>query len=107
MAYDMNNFQNEVVNASNQTPVLADFWAPWCGPCKMLGPVLEEMAAESNGRWNLVKINVDEHPELAQQFRIRGIPSVKVFRDGQVVAEFSGAQPKPAIEQWLDKILDN
>ena len=107
MAYDLNDFQTDVLARSRTTPVLVDFWAPWCGPCRVLGPTLEKLAGEANGAWELVKINSDQHPDLAQRYGVRGIPAVKLFAGGEVVDEFTGALPEYAIKQWLDKALPN
>ncbi len=105
----MNNvpefFQREVLDKSAQKPVLVDFWAEWCGPCRILGPVLEKLARESKGAWRLVKINTDRQPVLSQQYGVRGIPAVKLFRNGQVQAEFTGALPEHAVRRWLDEHL--
>jgi putative thioredoxin len=105
MNHDLTDFQTDVVERSRTVPVLVDFWAPWCGPCKMLGPVLEKLAASAASRWTLVKINTDEQQELAAQFGIRGIPNVKLFHHGSVVAEFAGALPEPQLRVWLDEHL--
>jgi len=99
------DFQKDVLETSKKIPVVVDFWAEWCGPCRILGPVLEKLAAEANGAWHLVKINTEEQQQISMQFGIRSIPAVKMFSDGQVVAEFVGALPEVQVRQWLDKNL--
>ncbi len=98
-------FQTEVLDTSHRKPVLVDFWAPWCGPCRALSPTLDALAKESGGSWRLVKINTDAHPTLAQRFDVRGIPAVKLFVDGAVAAEFTGAMPEADVRRWLTEHL--
>lgn len=96
------DFEKEVLERSKIKPVLVDFWAPWCGPCRMLGPTLDQLAEEQQERWDLVKVNTEEEQELAARYKIQGIPNVKLFLKGEVAAEFSGALPKGQIEKWLE-----
>ena len=99
------SFQADVIEASHEVPILVDFWAEWCGPCRFLGPVLEKAEAKANGKWRLVKINVDEHQDIAQQFRVQGIPACKLFHKGAVIGEFTGALQEPQVNAFFDEHL--
>jgi putative thioredoxin len=99
------DFQQAVLDESKHRPVLVDFWAPWCGPCKSLKPVLEKLAAEYGGKFLLAKINSDDNQELAARYGVRGIPSVKAFIDGEPVDEFSGALPESEVRAFLDRLV--
>ncbi len=107
MAVDVNepDFPREVIEASHQQPVVVDFWAEWCGPCKQLAPILEAAVAAKGGAIKLVKVDTDRNPALAQSFGIQGIPAVKAFKDGKVVDEFTGVVPPPQIERFLDGLV--
>jgi putative thioredoxin len=99
------DFEHEVIEGSRDQLVLVDFWAPWCGPCRALTPLLEKLAAEYAGRVKLVKINSDENPEISTAFAIRSIPNVIAFRDGKAVSQFLGALPEGQVRAFIDKLL--
>lgn len=97
--------QQDIIERSQSVPVVIDFWAEWCGPCRMLGPVLEKLAHEYNGKFLLAKVNTDTESELALQFGVRSIPAVFAVRGGKAVDGFVGVQPESAIRAWIDRLL--
>ena len=99
------NFESEVIEKSKTIPVLVDFWASWCGPCMMLGPTLEKIAKEYEGKLIVAKAATDENQDAASKFGVMSIPAVKLFKNGEVVDEFVGAQPESTIKQWLNQKL--
>jgi len=106
MDVSADSFQTAVIERSRTLPVLVDFWAPWCGPCHALAPVLENEVERRAGAVELVKVNVDEFPELASRYAVSGIPSVRAFSDGTVVNQFVGALPPAAVSGFLDAVVD-
>ncbi len=98
-------WEEEVEKASHEKPVIVDFWAPWCGPCQYIGPILERLNSQSGGKWKLVKVNVDEMPLLAQKFGIRSIPTIKAFYRGEEIDSIMGALPEPQLRQWIENLL--
>ena len=107
MAIDVNdsNFEKDIIEKSKEIPVLVDFWAPWCNPCVMLKPVLEKVSEDYKEKMILAKVNVEEGQDFAGKFNVMSIPAVKLFKNGEVIDEFVGAQPEEKIRQWLDSKL--
>jgi putative thioredoxin len=107
MATDVSTktFEKEVLDASKTVPVVVDFWAPWCGPCRSLTPIIEKVVGEFKGRVKLVKVNSDDNPELSQAFRVQSIPNVIAFKDGRAVSQFVGAQPESQVRTFIEKLL--
>lgn len=107
MSYEVNDIKTDIIDASQHTPVIIDFWAEWCGPCRVLGPVIEKLATQAKGRWKLVKVDLENpnNQPLAAQFQIRSIPAVRMIYQGKLLGEFNGALPESQIKQWLDAHL--
>ena len=107
MAIDVTDatFQTDVIERSATVPVVVDLWAPWCGPCKTLGPIIEQVVDETNGQVVLAKVNVDENPQVSAAFQVQSIPAVYVIVNGQVVDGFMGAQPEPVIREFVSRLL--
>ena len=103
--FDTDNFDVDVIERSREKPVLVDFWAAWCGPCRVIGPVLERLADQNGDDWELRKLDTEKHPTIARQYRITSIPAVKLFVDGEVKDEFVGALPEQVIVDWLKRTL--
>jgi putative thioredoxin len=101
---DMNNFMTEVIERSSTTPVVVQFWAPWCGPCKQLGPVLQKTVVAAKGKVRMVRVNIDDNQQIAQQLRVQSVPTVYGFHNGQPVDAFAGAQPESTVMQFIEKL---
>ena len=99
-----NKFDNDVINSS--IPVIVDFWAEWCGPCKQIGPILEEISNEKKDLINIYKLNIDENPEIPQKYGVRGIPTLMLFKDGKLLDTKVGSLPKNSINEWIDHTLN-
>ncbi len=98
-----NEFESEVINS--KLPVLIDFWAEWCGPCRMLSPILDQLSEEMDGKVKIVKMNIDENPETPSKFGVRGIPTMLLFKEGKQIATKVGVQPKNALQEWINSSL--
>ena len=104
-SFEIKDFQKDIIDASIEKPVLVDFWAEWCGPCRFVGPILEKLAMEEDAPFNLVKINTEANPEISEQWEIRGIPNIKMFFNGAVIGELAGALPEDEMRKWIEQNL--
>jgi len=102
MSHEITDFDKDVLQRSHQVPVVVDFWAEWCGPCRVLGPIIERLAGHASGRWELAKVDTEAHPGISERYGITGIPNVKLFVNGEVIDEFVGLIPEAAIRRWLE-----
>ena len=105
MSNEITDFEKDVIERSHRIPVVADFWAEWCGPCRVLGPIIERLAGEANGRWALAKVDTEAHSGIAERYGITGIPNVKLFVKGKVADEFVGLIPEAQIRRWLEDAI--
>ena len=103
--YELKNFSKDVLEYSHKIPVLVDYWAEWCEPCKYLGPIVEKLASEADGKWKLVKVNTEDNRAVAAEWGIRGIPNLKLFYKGEVIDEVAGAMPEEDLNKWLSEKL--
>jgi len=103
--FEMKDFSKDVLEESYNLPVLVDYWADWCEPCKFIGPIVEKLAGEANGKWKLIKVNTEQNQEIAAEWGIRGIPNLKLFYMGEVIDEVAGAMPEEDLKRWLDEKL--
>jgi len=105
MSHELTSFEDQVIERSRSVPVVVDFWASWCGPCLMFSPILEKAVAEANGAWELIKVNTEEHPDLSTRFGIRSLPTLKLFLNGEEIAESLGVLAEPQLKRWISRHL--
>jgi len=103
MSHELTSFEDQVIERSRSVPVVVDFWASWCGPCLMFSPILEKAVAEADGAWELIKVNTEEHPDLSSRYGIRSLPTLKLFLDGEAIAESLGVLAEPQLKRWISR----